>query len=262
MDPLVNIAVEAARAAGAFIVRNRDKVERLEIQRKGVSDFVTEIDKGAEALIINTIRKYYPEHAFICEEHGNLGSNDWTWIIDPLDGTTNYLHRWEHYSVSIAVMCKGELQHAVIYQPATDDQWNASKGKGAFMNRRRIRVSSIKNMREALIGTGVPIGRPQAMEKYSEQFTYVANNTAGIRRAGSAALDLAYVASGRLDGFWEMDLKQWDIAAGVLLVQEAGGIVQEMQGNDVLKTGNICAANAKLFNSFRELLDGKEPLDD
>ncbi|WP_420465066.1 inositol monophosphatase family protein [Panacagrimonas sp.] len=254
MHPLINIAVSAARSAGNFIMRHQDRVPQLQIERKGRNDFVTMVDRGAEREIINTVHKAYPQHAILGEEGGKIGDNEVVWIVDPLDGTTNFLHGFPHYAVSIGIQVKGRLEHGVIYAPCTQDLYIASRGSGATLNNRKIRVSGAKDMDQALIGTGVPI-RAVNLDAYIPMLRSVVANTAGVRRAGSAALDLAYVAAGRLDAFWELNLKPWDIAAGMVLVQEAGGFTSEIYGQpDPLSTGNILVATPKLHPIFVELL--------
>ena len=248
MQPLVNIAISAARAAGNFIMRNQERVEQLKVERKSRNDFVTQIDRGAEREIVNIIQKMYPDHAILAEEGGSLGNDkaEVTWIIDPLDGTTNFLHRLPHFAVSIGIQVRGRLEHGVIYAPCTQDLYTASRGDGAMLNNRRIRVSQCKDLDQSLVGTGVPLNVDH-MDRYVPMLRSVVEQTSGVRRAGAASLDLAYVASGRLDAFWELNLKPWDIAAGIVLVQEAGGVVSELYGaDDVLKTGHILAANTKL----------------
>ena len=258
MHPLVNIAVSAARSAGNFIMRNLDRVDQLQIERKGRNDFVTQVDRGAESEIVKIIRKAYPQHAVLGEEGGRSeisgGDNEVLWIVDPLDGTTNFLHGFPHFAVSIGIQVKGKLEHGVIYAPCTQDLYCASRGGGATLNNRRIRVSGATDLSAALIGTGVPI-RAAILDDYLPMLRKVVENTAGVRRAGSAALDLAYVAAGRLDAFWEISLKPWDIAAGLVLVQEAGGIISEVYGaKDVLETGNVLAATPKLHPLLTESL--------
>jgi myo-inositol-1(or 4)-monophosphatase len=254
MHPLIHIAVSAARAAGNFIMRNLDRVPQLQIEKKGRNDFVTQVDRSAEAEIIKIIHKAYPAHAILGEEGGQIGDNEVTWIIDPLDGTTNFLHQLPHFAVSIGIQVKGRMEHGVIYAPCTQDLYVASRGAGAMLNNRKIRVSGCKELDQALIGTGVPI-RAAVMDAYVPMLRSVVENTAGVRRAGSAALDLAYVAAGRLDAFWELNLKPWDVAAGIVLVQEAGGIVTEIYGQpDPLTTGHILAATPKLHPAVADLL--------
>lgn len=246
MHPLVNIAVSAARAAGNFIIRHQERIEQLQIERKSRNDFVTQIDRGAEREIIGIIQKAYPQHAILAEESGAQGDNEVVWIIDPLDGTTNFLHRIPHYAVSIGIQVRGRLEHGVIYAPCTQDLYCASRGAGATLNSRKIRVSNCKDLDQALIGTGVPL-REEHLDRYLPMISSIAAQTAGVRRAGAASLDLAYVAAGRLDGFWELNLKPWDVAAGIVLVQEAGGVVSELYGkDDPLATGHVLAANIKL----------------
>ncbi len=254
MHPIVNIAVSAARAAGTIILRHLDQVDRLPVESKGPNDFVSAVDRAAEQEIINIIRRAYPDHAILGEESGAQGSGDKLWIVDPLDGTTNYLHRFPHFCVSIAFRDHGELRQGVIYDPLKQELFWASRGDGAQMNNRRLRVSAAKNIDSALIATGVPIGAGERMDRYLPQLQRVASHTAGIRRAGSAALDLAYVAAGRVDGFWELGLRPWDTAAGLLMVQEAGGAVEGLNGTDPMESGDIVAANSRLLASLKELI--------
>lgn len=257
MHPLVNIAVSAARAAGNFIMKYYERSDQLQIERKAKNDFVTQVDRGAEQEIIRLIRKAYPQHAILAEESGSStggGDSEVTWIVDPLDGTTNFLHGIPHFAVSIGIQVRGKLEHGVIYAPCTQDLYVASNGSGATLNNRRMRVSQCKELERALIGTGVPL-REEYLDRYTPMLRNIAANTAGIRRAGSAALDLAYVAAGRLDGYWEFNLKPWDIAAGVVMVQEAGGIVRPLEGStDVLKDGHILATTLKLGDELTQLL--------
>ena len=260
MHPLVTIAVNAARAAGNLIMRHADRADQLEVTRKGRNDFVSEVDRAAEAEIVRTIRKAYPDHAILAEEGGADGSSEWTWIIDPLDGTTNFLHRLPHFAVSIGVQHKGKLEHGVIYAPCTQDLYTASRGTGAVLNNRKIRVSKVTMLEESLVGTGVPIRAGANLDDYLPQLRAVVERTAGVRRAGAAALDLAYVAAGRLDAFWELNLKPWDLAAGILLVQEAGGIVTELYGgDDPMATGHVLAANPKMHELVAPLLRAPRP---
>lgn len=258
MHPLVNIAVMAARAAGNFIMRSFDRADQLTIERKSRNDFVTQIDRGAEAEIIRHIRKAYPDHAILAEESGRhdgvRNGSEVTWIIDPLDGTTNFLHRIPHFAVSIGIKVRDRLEHGVIYAPCTQDLYTASRGQGAVLNNRRIRVSGCRDLGQALIGTGVPL-REEYLDHYAMMLRNVARETAGIRRAGSAALDLAYVASGRLEGYWEFNLRTWDIAAGIVLVQEAAGVVRELEGgDDVLASGHVLASTVPLIDPLSALL--------
>ena len=251
MHPILNIAIRAARAAGDSIVRQMDRVGDISIESKGKNDFVTEADKNAEEIIIYTIKNTYPEHAFLGEETGQRGESDFLWIIDPLDGTTNFLHGLPHFAVSIALQHKGVLEQAVVYDPLRQELFTASKGKGALLNNRKIRVSSKTSLDGALLGTGFPYRDETAMINFIDSFKALFPTIAGIRRAGVASLDLAYVACGRLDGFWEYNLKPWDIAAGALLIQEAGGINAELTGKiNFMETGNIISANPKLLKAM------------
>ncbi len=254
MNPMLNIAVKAARAAGNVILRNMDKIDRLDIEVKAQNDFVSQVDRQAEEKIIEAIRQAYPDHSILAEESGmDDQQSDFQWIIDPLDGTTNYLHGFPQFSVSIALKAKNRLDAAVVFDPVKNELFTAARGEGAQLNDRRIRCTQQKGLAGALLGTGFPFKHPQHLETYLNTFRAVHPHTAGIRRAGSAALDLAYVASGRLDGFWELGLNAWDMAAGVLLVREAGGIVTDFSGEgDYLETGNVIAAAPKVYQSLYE----------
>ncbi len=258
MHPMLTIAVRAARKAGDTINRNIDQVADLTITDKGYNDFVTEVDKLAESIIIGIISDAYPDHGFLAEESGESDQNsesEYQWIIDPLDGTTNFLHTYPQFSVSIALKHKGILDQAVIYDPVRSELFTASRGRGAFLDNRRIRVGKRLGLKGSLIGTGFPIRNIDQLDAYLETFKAIFKDTAGIRRAGSAALDLAYVASGRLDGFWEMHLQPWDIAAGTLLIQEAGGIVGDMDGgSEHMKKGSVVAGNPKVFKEIIQRL--------
>lgn len=252
MHPLLNIAVSAARKAGDIILRHVDRIDRLTIREKQHNDFVTEVDRLAEQEIIYQIHKAYPDHGILAEESGPQGSNDeFQWIIDPLDGTTNFLHGFPMFAVSIGVKCRGRLEHGVVYNPLSQELFTASRGDGAQLDGKRIRVSARKSLEGALIGTGFPFRESQNLPLYIRMFDTVVRQTAGVRRAGSAALDLAFVAAGRMDGFWEMGLKPWDIAAGVLLIQEAGGLVGHLDGTPgVPENGNILVGGEKVFKAM------------
>ncbi len=215
---MLNIGIRAAHAAGDLIVKYIDRIEGLDVNSKGRNDFVSEVDKQAEAIIIDHIRKAYPNHGFLAEESGKHGEDAYQWVIDPLDGTTNFLHGFPQFAVSIALRHKGVLDQAVVYDPLRQELFTASKGAGAHLNNRRIRVSKQTTLEGALIGTGFPYSNMDRLDHYLQCFRKLCPVTAGIRRAGSASLDLAYVACGRLDGFWEHDLQEWDIAAGALLI--------------------------------------------
>ena len=253
MHPMLNIAVRAARSAGNIIARYADQVDSLSVTNKAPNDFVSEVDKLAEEEIIKVIKKSYPDHSIIGEETGSHEGNEYEWIIDPLDGTTNFLYGFPQFAVSIALRHKGRLEQAVVYDPMRQELFSASRGEGAQLNGRRIRVTNRKSLHGALLGTGIPF-RPEHeafMDPYFAMMKDLIPDSAGIRRAGSAALDLAYVAAGRIDGFWELDLNIWDIAAGVLLVEEAGGLVADLEGGmDNLKSGDIVAASPLVFKAM------------
>ncbi len=248
MHPMLNIAVRAARRAGDIIVRHCDRLDQLTVSVKDRNYFVSEVDRQAEDAIIGILHKAYPDHAILAEESGSHSGDEFEWVIDPLDGTTNFLHGFPQFAVSIALRHKGRLDQAVVYDPMRQELFTASRGAGAQLNNRRIRVTRINGLEGALIGTGFPFKQQQHLDAYLNMFRALFPDTAGIRRPGSAALDLAYVAAGRLDGFWEIGLNPWDMAAGVLLIQEAGGICGDFSGaHDFMQTGNIVAGNPKVF---------------
>jgi len=259
MQPMLNIASRAARKAGEIIVDALERVNLLAIEEKGRNDFVTEVDRAAEREIISQLRKAYPDHSIRGEETGaSPGENpDYEWVIDPLDGTTNFLHGIPHFAISIACKYKGRVQHAVIFDPIKREEFTASKGDGAAMNGKRLRVSGRRGLDGALIGTGIPFSgfALNHMKPYLDCMHEIAGQTAGIRRPGAASLDLAYVAAGRFDGFWEMNLQEWDIAAGTLLVKEAGGLISDFQGGDnYLKSGHIVCASPKVFKPILQIV--------
>jgi len=251
MNPMLNIAIRAARAAGDIIIRQIDHVQDLPVTKKSRNDFVTEVDRQAEMVIIEILHKSYPDHAILAEESGRQGDSPYLWIIDPLDGTTNYLHGFPQYAVSIALQHRGELDQAVVYDPLRQELFTASRGGGAMLNNRRIRVSKQKHLEGALLGTGFPFKEQERLDKYLDGFRVLFPMTAGIRRAGAASLDLAYVACGRLDGFWELGLKSWDMAAGALLIKEAGGLISDLDSKDTyLKSGDVVAANPEIHDEM------------
>jgi myo-inositol-1(or 4)-monophosphatase len=256
MHPTLNVAIKAAREAGKIINRAALDIGALKIEQKDTNDFVSEVDRGAEQAIINVLKDAYPNHGFYGEESGKSNSEaDSIWIIDPLDGTTNFLHGFPAYCISIALQEKGVLTQAVIYDPVRNDLFTATRGSGAFLNNRRIRVTQRTKLQEALLSTGFPFKDFSYLETYINIFRDMAKKTSGLRRPGSAALDLAYVAAGFADGFFEINLSPWDIAAGALLVQEAGGIVGDFEGNESwLRTGNIVAANPKVFGQMLQVI--------
>ena len=262
MEPMVNIALRAARKAGEKIVRASDHLDRVEVKAKGVNDFVSEVDIAAEKEIIYHLSRAYPDHAFEGEETGLTGDAEaaYRWLIDPLDGTTNFVRGIPHYGVSIACLHKGKVEHAVIVDPVRREEFTASRGRGAQLNGRRIRVSSLPGLDGALLGTGIPFKDhcDDKLGPYSKSIEILARQCAGIRRAGAASLDLAYVAAGRLDAFWEIGLSPWDVAAGALLVREAGGLVADIDGSEnYLDSGNIVCGNPKCFKA---VLQATRPL--
>jgi myo-inositol-1(or 4)-monophosphatase len=257
LHPMLTTAIKAARRAGAIISRASMDVEAIAVTTKRRNDFVTEIDKAAEAAIIEIIVKAYPDHGILAEESGASGKKkaEFVWIVDPLDGTTNFIHGFPQYSVSIALQHKGIVTQGVVFDPVKNELFTASRGRGAFLNDRRIRVSRRIGLKEALIGTGFPFRELTHFDEYMAQFRAVTRETAGIRRAGSAALDLAYVAAGRLDGFWEIGLSPWDMAAGGLLILEAGGLASDLHGeSDFLNTGHIVCGAPKVFAPLLQLV--------
>lgn len=250
MHPMLNIAVRAARTAGKVIVRSMEQLDKVEVESKGTNDFVTNVDHNAEEAIIETIRKSYPDHSIIGEESGHLKGkdNDYQWIIDPLDGTTNFVKGIPHFAVSIALKVKGKLDQAVVFDPIRGELFTASRGKGAQLNGFRIRVNNNKELSGTILATGFPFKAKQHTTAYMAMFSALFQQSADMRRSGSAALDLAYVAAGRVDGFFEIGLKPWDTAAGELLVIEAGGLVTDFTGgHNHVKSGNIVAANTRIL---------------
>ena len=252
---LLNIAVMAARRAGEVIVRSLNRLESLTVTSKGRNDFVSEVDRAAEAEIIGIIRKHYPHHAFLAEESGASGEDETLWIIDPLDGTTNFLHGFPTFAVSIACQQRGRLEHAVVYDPMRQELFTSSRGRGAHLDNRRIRVSKQRTLEGALISTGFPYrANTRFIDSYMLMLKSVMQQTAGVRRPGAAALDLAYVAAGRADAFWEIGLSPWDTAAGTLLIQEAGGRIGTLAGGEFRQGGNVLAGTPKVYAAMVELL--------
>lgn len=251
MQPMLNIAIRAARRAGTIVSRAQNRLYDLKIELKGHNDYVTQTDVEAEAAIIEVLTEAYPSHSIVAEESGSSGASDFKWIIDPIDGTLNFIHGFPSYAISIALQVKGRLEQAVIYDPTRDEMYTASRGAGAQLNGQRIRVSPRTELDSSILGTGFPLRNKNKLPNYLLGFTTLLNKSADIRRTGSAALDLAYVACGRLDGYWEFDLHEWDIAAGALLVQESGGLIGDPEGGEThLQTGNVVAANPKIFRQI------------
>jgi myo-inositol-1(or 4)-monophosphatase len=255
VQALLNIAVRAARRAGEVIVRSLNRLESLAISSKGRNDFVTEVDHAAEREIIGIIRRHYPQHAFLAEESGRTGEHDTLWIIDPLDGTTNFLHGFPVFAVSIACQVRGRLEHAVVYDPMRQELFTASRGAGAHLDNHRMRVSKARTLEGALIATGFPYrANTRYLDDYLGMLKAVTQQVAGVRRPGSAALDLAYVAAGRVDGFWEIGLAAWDTAAATLLIQEAGGRIGTLTGAEYRQEGHVVAGTPKVYADLIELL--------
>jgi len=263
MHPMLNTAIKAARRGSAVISRSSLDLNFIKITKKQHNDFVTEIDQAAESAIIDVLKNAYPDHAILAEESGtsanSYNNNENIWIIDPLDGTTNFMHGFPQYCVSIALQQRGKITQAVVYDPTRNDLFTATKGSGAYLNEKRIRVSKRDRMADALIGTGFPFRstETQDVEDYIKMFRIMINNCTDLRRTGAAALDMAYVAAGRLDGFFEKGLKPWDIAAGSLLISEAGGITSNFLGDsdaDYLNKGNILSGSPKVLEQLVGLL--------
>jgi myo-inositol-1(or 4)-monophosphatase len=258
LHPMLNIAVKAARAAGSIINRAALDVERLTITAKGVNDFVTEVDQAAEQAVIETLLTAYPGHAVLAEESGRAHGakhSEYLWIIDPLDGTTNFIHGLPVYAVSIALAFRGKVEQAVVYDPSRNDLFVASKGRGAFLNDRRLRVSKRTRLAESLIGTGFPFRKGDNFKRYVEMFEQVMQHCAGVRRPGAAALDLCYVAAGWYDGFFETGLNPWDVAAGSLIITEAGGLIGNFTGEaDFLYQREAVAGNPKVYAQLVQML--------
>ena len=255
LHPMLNVAIKAARVAGSIINRASLDVETVRVTTKQTNDFVTEVDHAAEAAIIETLLSAYPDHGIWAEESGRRDGKgrdkDHIWIIDPLDGTTNFIHGFPVYCVSIALMVKGRIEQAVIYDPTRNDLFCATRGRGAYLNDRRIRVAKRNTLRECLLSTGFPFRPGDAFQTYLQLIGDVMPRCAGVRRAGSAALDLAYVAAGFSDGFFELGLSPWDVAAGSLLVTEAGGLIGNFSGEaDFLEQKECLAANPKVYGQL------------
>ena len=267
---MLSIAVKAARRAGNIINRGAREIDLLTVTTKGPKDFVSEVDRQAESTIVETLLDAYPDHAILAEEGTAKGTNadaENVWIIDPLDGTTNFLHGFPQYCVSIALAHRGQVTQGVIYDPVRNDLFTATRGRGAFLNERRIRVSRRQHLRDCLVGTGFPFRDGAYLETYLRMMKTMIEQTAGLRRPGAAALDLAYVAAGFYDGFWEVGLNPWDVAAGSLLVQESGGLIGDLAGeSEFLHAGQVIAGNPRIFAQivtalapFREELVRQRP---
>ena len=256
---LLNVMTAAATKAARGLVRDFGEIENLQVSKKGPADFVTTADKKAEEVLVAGLTKARPRFGFLLEEGGKIEGADTSnrWIIDPLDGTTNFLHGIPHFSISIALERDGEPVAGVIYEPITDQMFWAEKGQGAYLNGRRIRVSARRRLEESLFATGIPFAGKQDHDRFLSQLKAVMAVSAGVRRFGSAALDLAYVAAGRYEGFWEIGLQPWDIAAGIVLVREAGGFVTDIGGGGMMESGEILAANDSLHGPLLKILAGR-----
>ncbi|HEX7062071.1 MAG TPA: inositol monophosphatase family protein [Woeseiaceae bacterium] len=255
MHPLLNVAVMAAHRGGDTLIRSLNQLDRIKVELKGRNDYVSEVDRAAERAVIATIQKHYPEHAILAEESGAQGESEYEWVIDPLDGTTNYLHGFPTFAVSVAVLHKGAMEHAAVHDPMRQETFTASRGRGAQLNGHKIRVSGTSSLERALVGTGFPFrNADQTFEPYFAMLRKAIAGTSGVRRPGAAALDLCYVAAGRLDAFWELGLSKWDMAGGALVIREAGGIVTALDGSDrFLETGHVLAATPKIHAALSRL---------
>ena len=258
LHPMLNIAIKAARSAGSIINRAALDLEAVKVGTKGPNDFVSDVDRKAEEIIIQTLLEAYPGHGILAEESGRehgAKSSEYVWIIDPLDGTTNFLHGFPVYAVSIALAFRGQVQQAVVYDPTRNDLFFASKGRGAFLNDRRLRVSRRLRIADCLIGTGFPFRKGDNFKRYVKMFEEVMQSCAGLRRPGAAALDLCYVAAGYYDGFFETGLSPWDVAAGSLMVTEAGGLIGNFTGeSDYLYQREVVAGNPKIYGQLVQIL--------
>ena len=257
VSPTLNVMITAARKAGRSLVRDFGEVEQLQVSIKGPANFVSSADHRAEDIIFRELNKGRPDYGFLMEERGVVDGADKShrWIVDPLDGTTNFLHSNPMFAISIGLEREGQLVAGVIYNPASDELFTAEKGKGAYMNDRRLRVAARKSIGDALVTTGIPHRGREGHQLFMKEMGTLMREVAGIRRTGSAALDLAFIAAGRFDAYWEHNLKAWDVAAGIVLVREAGGIVTDLSGGaSVLETGDVLAANPTLHKAFGALL--------
>lgn len=257
---LINVMENAARKASRRLVRDFGEIEQLQVSRKGPGDFVTEADRRTEQILHDELHKARPGFGFLMEEggvrEGDSEANE-RWIIDPIDGTTNFLHGIPHFAISIAAERDGELVAGMIYEPVRDELFWAARNEGAFLNRRRLRVSERRDMPDALLATGIPFGRRPGKKAFTAMLIAAMDQTAGVRRQGAASLDLAYVAAGRYEGFWEVALSPWDVAAGIVIVREAGGMVSEIDGrSNMLHGTSILATNQQLYDPIRKMLTG------
>ncbi len=256
LSPALNVMVAAARKAGRGLIRDFGELENLQVSLKGPADFVSTADKRTENQLVEELTRVRPGYGFLLEEGGMLTGPDKThrFIIDPIDGTTNFLHGIPHFAISIALEREGQLVSGVIYNPVTDEMYVAEKGQGAYLNDKRLRVAARKKLNESLIATGIPFLGRDGHGAFLAELTAVMSQTSGVRRFGAAALDLAYVAAGRVDAFWERGLQPWDVAAGILMVREAGGVITDLEGGGKLLDGQILASNEHLHPQILKLL--------
>lgn len=262
MHPLLTTAVKAARRAGKVIMRYASQLDRLNVENKGRNDFVSQVDREAEAGIIDVLHRAYPDHAIQAEESGRHGNSEFLWIIDPLDGTTNYLHGYPQFAVSIGLYHQGRATQAVVFDPLKNELYTATRGAGAQLNDRRMRVSGVTHLEAALLATGFPYKSMDHLEVWIQTFRALLPRVSGVRRAGSASLDLAHVACGRLDGFWEFGLSPWDMAAGCLLIEEAGGLVGDFGGGrGFLESGHVIGGTPRIYNEMLTLIHPHVPPD-
>jgi len=254
--PFLNTAIEAAHKGGDLLMKYRDRIDSIPVERKARGDYASEIDNACEDIIRGELQRRYPGHSILGEEHGRNAGDEHVWLIDPIDGTSNYLHGIPHYAISIALLIKGRVEHGVVYDPVRDELFAASRGHGTTLNSRRVRVSGRSVLSTAVLGTAFPFRNRRLLTAYRAMFNELFDQCEDIRRAGAASLDLAYVACGRLDGYWELALKPWDVAAGALLVQEAGGVVMDVTGGDNwLNSGHVLAAPFKLVTPMRKAIE-------
>lgn len=255
-EPVLNIATQAAQKAGEIMRRGLRNLDSVPVARKARHDYVSEIDRACEDVIVREIRRFHPDHAVLGEEGGAQGEDENRWIIDPLDGTSNYLHGLPHFAVSIAHQFRGRTEHALVYDPIREELFTATRGKGAFLNNTRIRVSERKELSTAILATAFPFRQRELMPVYTKLFSSVYRKVEDVRRAGAAVLDFAWVAAGRLDGFFEIGLKPWDVAAGALLVREAGGVAIDFLGDDKVEDSDtLLSAPYKLVTPLRQLIE-------
>lgn len=254
----MNVAIAAAEKAGEFMRRNLLHVSSIPVTRKARHDYVSEVDRTCEAEIVREISHFYPDHAILAEESGASGESDYQWIIDPLDGTSNYLHGLPHFAVSISQQFQGRTEHAVVFDPIRDEMFTATRGSGAYLNKERIRVSQRTELDGAILATAFPFRKREHMPVYMEMFNEIWEQAEDFRRAGTASLDLAWTAAGRVDGYFEIGLKPWDVSAGALLVREAGGVVNDFAGkDDVENSDSIVAASYKMMTELRRIIEPK-----